>query len=253
MIQGVTTEIKVTTSQPLSLTGELSSDELHFFEIAPNEYAALQGINAMAKPGLEDFSLNANSESGQNFFISQKILLNSGGYPQAAPLVVDPITLDPEYTEPEDKLVADLVRPFTEPQQWQGLFTYLTDDPCVNAWYGYRRSYNGGPFSYYHTGVDFGICASNKNIYAPADGTVVFTGLLTIRGNATIIDHGHGVYSGIYHQEQILVNVGDKVKQGQLIGIIGGTGRSTGPHLHWDLWVNGTQINPLDWIETTYP
>jgi murein DD-endopeptidase MepM/ murein hydrolase activator NlpD len=82
---------------------------------------------------------------------------------------------------------------------------------------------------------------------------VVFTGLKTVRGNATIIDHGQGVFSGIYHQSEIDVAVGDHVTAGQLIGKIGKTGRVTGPHLHWDLWVEGVQVNPLDWLKKTYP
>jgi len=82
---------------------------------------------------------------------------------------------------------------------------------------------------------------------------VVFTGLKTVRGNATIIDHGWGVFSGLYHQEEIYVADGDHVEAGQLIGKIGSTGRVTGAHLHWEVWVNGTQVNPLEWLENTFP
>ena len=101
-------------------------------------------------------------------------------------------------------------------------------------------------------GLDF--CGGEGlQIFAPAPGKVVFAAPLTVRGNATIIDHGWGVYSGFWHQSQILVNVGDTVEQGQVIGLVGGTGRVTGAHLHWDLWVNGIQVNPLNWLNQTYP
>jgi murein DD-endopeptidase MepM/ murein hydrolase activator NlpD len=90
-------------------------------------------------------------------------------------------------------------------------------------------------------------------VYAPADGVVVFTGLKTVRGNATIIDHGEGIYSGLYHQAEIYVKVGDHVTAGELIGKIGDTGRVTGPHVHWDLWVNGIQVNPWKWYEESFP
>ena len=76
--------------------------------------------------------------------------------------------------------------------------------------------------------------------YSPAPSTV--------RGNATFIDHGWGVYSAYYHQKEINVGVGQQVQAGQLIGQIGATGRVTGPHLHWEIWVNGIQVNPLDWL-----
>jgi murein DD-endopeptidase MepM/ murein hydrolase activator NlpD len=81
----------------------------------------------------------------------------------------------------------------------------------------------------------------------------VFAAPLTVRGNATIIDHGLGVYSGFWHQSEQLVNVGDTVTQGQVIGLVGGTGRVTGAHLHWEVWVNGVQVNPLDWLNQVYP
>jgi murein DD-endopeptidase MepM/ murein hydrolase activator NlpD len=103
-----------------------------------------------------------------------------------------------------------------------------------------------------HTGIDF--CGGEGlPIFAPAAGRVVFAAPLTVRGNATIIDHGWGVYSGFWHQSEIQVNVGDVVEQGQVIGLVGGTGRSTGPHQHWEVWVNGVQVDPLNWLNQAYP
>ena len=82
---------------------------------------------------------------------------------------------------------------------------------------------------------------------------VVLTEPLTVRGNATIIDHGWGVYSGFWHQSEILVQVGDVVQAGQLIGQIGGAGLTTGPHLHWELFVGGVQADPLQWTRQSFP
>jgi murein DD-endopeptidase MepM/ murein hydrolase activator NlpD len=90
-------------------------------------------------------------------------------------------------------------------------------------------------------------------IYAPAPGRVVFAGPLEVRGNATFIDHGWGVYSAYYHQEEIQVQVGDVVEAGQIIGIVGKSGRVSGPHLHWELWVNGVPVEPLDWLARVFP
>jgi murein DD-endopeptidase MepM/ murein hydrolase activator NlpD len=90
-------------------------------------------------------------------------------------------------------------------------------------------------------------------ITAPAAGVVVFAGPWTVRGNATIIDHGWGVYSGFWHQSAIQVVVGKWWSLGDVIGLVGGTGRVTGAHLHWELWVNGVQVDPLDWLNQTYP
>ena len=136
---------------------------------------------------------------------------------------------------------------------WSGVFAVPGYDPTwITSWFGNRRSYNGGPFNAYHSGVDYG-GGTGLPIKAPAPGVVVFAGPLTVRGNATIIDHGWGVYSGFWHQSEFKVKVGDLVETGQEIGSSGGTGRITGPHLHWEIWVNGVQVNPMTWLETSFP
>ena len=91
------------------------------------------------------------------------------------------------------------------------------------------------------------------NVYADAPGRVIFAGPTEIRGNTIFLDHGQGVVSGFAHMQEIKVNVGDYVEKGQVIGIIGKTGRVTGPHLHWDIWVNRTPVDPFDWVDNSYP
>lgn len=90
------------------------------------------------------------------------------------------------------------------------------------------------------------------DLFAPAAGEVVFTGPLAVRGNATVIDHGWGVYTAYDHQSEILVKPGDLVQPGQLIGRGGSTSRTTGPHLHWEVWVGGVQVDPSDWLEQPF-
>jgi murein DD-endopeptidase MepM/ murein hydrolase activator NlpD len=180
-------------------------------------------------------------------------LVRNGGYPKDPPLSVDPETIDPANTKPEEDQVKQITLPATPTRLWKDIFRTPVDEPvCIKSWYGNRRSYNGGDYIYFHTGTDYGVCA-DLNVLAPAPGVVVFAGPLTVRGNATIIDHGWGVYSGFYHQSEIKVKVGDRVEPGQIIGLIGGTGRVTGPHLHWDVFVNGVQVQPLDWLEKAMP
>ena len=100
----------------------------------------------------------------------------------------------------------------------------------------------------------FSVClADNINIYAAADGKVIFAAELPIHGNYTVIDHGWGVYTSYSHQSQLLVEVGQEVKRGDLIGLIGNTGRSVGPHLHWEVIINSTYVDPMSWLSTQYP
>jgi murein DD-endopeptidase MepM/ murein hydrolase activator NlpD len=74
-----------------------------------------------------------------------------------------------------------------------------------------------------------------------------------VRGNAILIDHGWGVVTGYWHLSRIDVTVGQRVTQGQPIGAIGNTGLSTGPHLHWEMWVNGTAVSALQWLRDFAP
>jgi murein DD-endopeptidase MepM/ murein hydrolase activator NlpD len=255
LTQGTTAVVRVTTLAPLQLAGSLNGKTLNFFPLdgTNNEYVALQGVHAMAKPGLVPFVLSGRAENGQTIAFQQMVLLQLGGYVEDPPLYVDPTTIDPANTKPEDDAVAAVYAPVTPTRYWQGVFRTPVDEPvCIKSWYGNRRSYNGGGFDFFHTGADYGVCA-NLNIYAPAPGVVVFSGPLTVRGNATYIDHGWGVYSAYFHQAETKVQVGDRVEAGQLIGLIGGTGRVTGPHLHWEIIVGGVQVQPLDWLETPYP
>jgi murein DD-endopeptidase MepM/ murein hydrolase activator NlpD len=68
-----------------------------------------------------------------------------------------------------------------------------------------------------------------------------------------MIDHGHGIYTGYMHQSEIYVKPGQAVKAGGLIGLVGGTGRVEGPHLHWEVWAGGVQVDPIDWLANSYP
>jgi murein DD-endopeptidase MepM/ murein hydrolase activator NlpD len=251
--QGNTVVVRIKSSQPIKPTGTLAGYTLNFFAETDNQYVALQGIHSMAPVGLAKLSLHADLGSGPSFEVDQSLLLKAGDFYKDPPLMVDPETIDPSITQPEDSKIAALVKPITINKSWTGKFKYPVDEPiCIKSWYGNRRSYNGSAYTYFHSGTDFGPCAT-LSIYAVAPGTVVYTGALNVRGNAVIIDHGFGVYSGYYHQSEIKVKVGDQVKKGQLIGIIGQTGRVTGPHLHLDIWVNGIQVDPLDWFDYVYP
>jgi murein DD-endopeptidase MepM/ murein hydrolase activator NlpD len=111
---------------------------------------------------------------------------------------------------------------------------------------GSQRIYRGEPGSY-HSGIDIATGASGTPYVAPADGVVVLAAdaPFTLEGNLLIIDHGMGLYSAFLHSSELLVRGGDAVRQGQVIGRIGATGRATGPHLHWGLTWRGARLDPL--------
>jgi murein DD-endopeptidase MepM/ murein hydrolase activator NlpD len=260
LVQGKVAVIELSTTEAITLTGIMDGRAMQFFPDENGNFVSLHGIHAMDDPGLYTMEIsgtlaNAANESSVPFAFSQSVLVSSGDYPFDPVLVVSPETIDPAVTKPEDAQWAALTASATPEKLWQGIFTSPAPPPFSDCWpsrFGNRRSYNGSEYSYFHSGLDF--CGGvGTEILAPAAGKVVFAGPLTVRGNATIIDHGWGIYTGYLHQSEILVKVGESVQQGQLIGRVGGTGRVTGPHLHWEVWAGGVQVDPMDWLSQPFP
>jgi murein DD-endopeptidase MepM/ murein hydrolase activator NlpD len=98
-----------------------------------------------------------------------------------------------------------------------------------------------------HEGVDLG-AAYGTPIAAAASGTVIYAGWLGGYGNLTVIDHGGGLSTAYGHQSHIGVSIGQHVEQGEIIGNVGSTGHSTGPHLHFEVRVNGQAVDPLGYL-----
>ena len=149
-------------------------------------------------------------------------------------------------TQKELNAVGGGLRTLNEDKFWEGKFIYPSHAPKSSP-FGVKRSYNKAPVSSYHKGLDFA-GAKGDPVVAPADAEVVVAGYeadgFVVHGNALILDHGHGVTSIYMHLSEIEVKEGDKVKQGQRIGKIGHTGISTGPHLHWGVYLYGTSVEP---------
>lgn len=253
--QGQTAEIKVEGETGLSLSGSLGDHSVNFFADGSQQYVALQGVHAMAEPGLYPFTLQVTDPSGTTQIFTQSVLVRAGVFVYDRSLPVDPATLDPETNKVENELWFSSAAGFTPQKYWSGAFTSPVEavfSECYTSKFGNRRSYNEGEYKYFHTGLDF--CGQvGDPVYAAASGVVVFAGPLTVRGNATMIDNGWGVFTAYMHQSEILVKVGDRVKQGQLIGRVGATGRVEGPHLHFEVIVGGVQVDPLQWLGREFP
>ena len=135
-------------------------------------------------------------------------------------------------------------------QLWQGLFVWPHVGNITSP-FGGSRDYNDGHNSP-HGGVDIS-GEAGAPVIAAASGRVALAAALRVRGNAVILDHGLGVYSGYYHLSEILVQEGQQVAQGEIIGRLGNTGLSTGAHLHWEMSVGGVLVNPLEWTTRQIP
>ncbi|WP_226638196.1 M23 family metallopeptidase [Novosphingobium profundi] len=117
----------------------------------------------------------------------------------------------------------------------------------ISGRFGSQRIYRGEPGSY-HSGLDIATGTSGTPFVAPADGTVILAAdskPFSLEGHLLMIDHGNGLNSAFLHCSEIDVKVGDTVRQGQVIGKIGSSGRATGPHLHWSIKWKDARVDPI--------
>lgn len=135
----------------------------------------------------------------------------------------------------------------------EGKHQYLASSPSIwpaKGWLTSRYGYRTSPFTnrrQFHAGIDIA-GAKGTEVVAPARGKVVFAGKRGPLGNSIIIDHGYGVRTQYGHNDTLLVKKGQQVERGDPISTLGNTGRSTGPHLHYVVEVNGKTRDPLDYI-----
>ena len=132
----------------------------------------------------------------------------------------------------------------------------LTTDYDPNGTWGWALNTITSPFGWryhpiyhtqkYHSGVDIG-ASYGATIVAADGGTIITAGTVSGYGNCVVINHGNGITTLYGHMSSIAVRVGQKVSKGQTIGYVGSTGNSTGPHLHWEVTVNGVRQNPLNY------
>jgi hypothetical protein len=233
------------TSQPINITAQLDGMMFDSFGNGRHQVALL-GINDFYKIGQPELTIQPE---GQPLW-SQPWLFVDGEW------TYNQITLTGEAAAiTQEQIAAERARLFeiwsqaSPTPQWNAGFGLpITDYLSISSLYGARRSYNGGPYRTSHEGVDFAAYGGTA-VYAPAAGTIVIAEPLTVRGNAVIIDHGLGIYSGYYHLSSLSVAVGDHVEPGQQVGAVGTTGFSTGNHLHWDFLVAGQWVDALAWTD----
>jgi murein DD-endopeptidase MepM/ murein hydrolase activator NlpD len=138
---------------------------------------------------------------------------------------------------------APLVLPAGAAHRDEAAADEVTEAARVSSAFGWRRDPMTGT-SKFHAGIDLAV-AYGRDVKAAADGEVVFAGSQGGYGNTVLIDHGAGRQTRYAHLSDSLVQAGDRVSEGQVVGKSGNSGRSTGPHLHFEMLVNGQAVDPL--------
>ena len=127
-----------------------------------------------------------------------------------------------------------------------GMIWPLPASRYITSGFGYRNEVMAGSGTF-HNGIDIAVNAGASIVAAKA-GRVIAAGYHYSMGNHVILDHGSGVYTVYMHSSKLLVTVGQEVSQGETIALVGSTGMSTGPHLHFSVKLNGQYVNPLDYV-----
>lgn len=215
------------------------------FRVAPSEWRALIGLDLGAREGEHPVSVEARS--GARKLRATTVL---GVRPKVFPtrrLQVDETFVNPPpevgtRITREARLLQQLWARSASAPLWRAGFVSPVPDSAASR-FGARSIFNGQPRSP-HSGADFP-SAEGTRVAAPGDGHVVLAEDLYFTGRTVVIDHGLGVFSLLAHLSALNVEAGQSVSAGSEIGLVGSTGRVTGPHLHWAVRVGGARVDPL--------
>ena len=250
--EGQSARLLLQTSRPAQLRGDFLGKQLNFISDENGlTHWALLGVPLATGAGYQTLAIDV--DDGERLIGFQwPIEIQEGIFGREAIILPedDLDTLEPETERVEQELLQHLVSGFRPGRWFDGLMLRPSAGRIVSR-FGTLRSYNRGPYDRIHRGVDYA-APTGTEIRAAADGLVVLAADLNVRGLSIMIDHGLGVFSGYWHLSEMDVIIGEFVRAGDGIGKMGNTGRSTGSHLHWQLWVNGVAVNPLQWLHTDF-
>jgi murein DD-endopeptidase MepM/ murein hydrolase activator NlpD len=238
-----------------SLSGKWLDHEVFFnFDPGSKLWYGIAGISLETGPGTYPLLLKGTTSSETEISFERRIAVRPAKYPSIALKVAQ------QYTEPspeqlerisqEKTLKEDLFRRVNPEREWSGKFS-----PPVRAHisdvFGTRRTFNGKVQSM-HQGLDYAVPAGTP-VSALNAGTVLLARRLFFEGNCVVLDHGQGLLTLYLHLSEIEVKEGEHVARGGEIGLSGGTGRATGPHLHIAVRWQGIYLNPATLLNLKLP
>ena len=209
-------------------------------------WTVIVGVDLDTKPGEHKADALFTMEDGRVEKREAVIKVISKKYPTTE------LKVEEKYVELSK---ADLARANRESKETEGIFAVTSNEMLWNepftvpipggtgTNFGHRRVFNGEPRAP-HSGADLR-ATTGTPIHATNSGRVMLAKNLFFTGNTVILDHGAGIYSLYAHLSRIDIKRGDAVRNGQIVGLAGATGRVTGPHLHWGMRVQGARVDPF--------
>jgi murein DD-endopeptidase MepM/ murein hydrolase activator NlpD len=222
------------------------------FAVGPDAQRGLIGMRIDAEPGPYELKLQQYSKKTGRWetFSVDTVEIATRTY------TIEHVNFKPstkalqKYEHQESQKIRKLLLAQNPEQYWEGLFDYPIKGPIIGE-FGVRRVRNGVT-SGYHKGYDLKGAAGTP-ILAPAAGVVMLTAPnFKAHGKTVLVNHGQGVMTIYLHMSAIAVTQGQKVVRGQKLGLVGSTGLSTAPHLHWGFYVHGVAVDGKTWTETEF-
>jgi len=253
LVQGRTGSVIVDLSGPRQLVGNWNGLPLSFVQEpdAPNRYFAYLPVPALLAPNSYWLTVAYTATNGAQLSQSWPIAVVEGPYETQHLELPEDVSglLSADVVGPELEKVTAVWSQRTPELYWTEVFSRpISPEYATTSPYGTRRTYyDGGPIGY-HEGQDFSVPAGVP-VLAPGDGVVALAEPLNVRGNAVILNHGGGVYTGYWHLSEIKVVPGQHVVRGDVLGLSGNTGLSTGAHVHWEMRIYGIAVDPLEFLD----
>lgn len=227
-------ELNTDLSHGLISTGKIGNALLYFIP-----------IDIWAKPGNYSLSIKLTDDKNNTVNLGKIISINSKDFTVQYLYVSDEVyeatNNDAAYKEFREK--AQAARSSSEMKKyWEGKFIFPVNNFKLSTDYGEIRYVNDQITSTRHSGLDLA-ADEGTEVVACNNGKIALSEYLILTGNTIIIDHGMGVFSSYYHMNSLNVKEGDIVNKGDLVGTVGSTGFSTGPHLHWSISIFNTYVN----------
>jgi len=253
--QGDTLLIQIKTQSSLNeIEGNLGGrglTKINFFKLG-EDWMGILGISVKQNPGKytlaidfpdgdifkKDLDIVERKFPVEEFLVSEE--LKKEGYTQSK--------IAEELIEKEKPILDEVFKIFTPEVYFDKPFSYPLKEIEVTGEFGNIRK--EGETAIQHLGVDLKAEVGTP-VYAVNDGAVLFSQETKMYGNTLIIDHGFGIFSFYSHLNELKFSTGEKVRQGETIGLSGKTGYSIAPHLHFSIKIKGSSVDPLRFIETT--
>ena len=252
LTQGGSGLLRLTGAGITSAQAVFRGEEQPFFTLGEGDWYALLAVDMDAPPGSYELGVQAQRGTDSLSFTVDALVKSARFIRQVFDLPADRARLAAGAVEAKElKTLAALTSAVTAEPLWGAAGFALPLDSPLTSPFGSFRLMNS-LHETRHTGWDQ-IAPVGTPIRAMAAGRVVFAGRLEIRGNSVLIDHGLGFYTVYAHFSDLLVTAGQPVSAGQIIGSSGDTGRSSGPHLHWELVARGKWLDGLAFLDLWLP